>query len=786
MLKNHIKIAFRSLAKRKAFALINVVGLSLGLWCTLLIALWISDELDKDAFHIKGNQISQVMTNVGSDDGSVSTWDGTGYPVAEALMSQLPEIETAVRRTGPRGGLLKIGEKSIEAQLIGTDIGFFELFSFSLKEGEPKTCLKDLKSIVLSEEMVTMYFPDGEAMGKTVDLMLSEISEPYLVTGIFKKIPRQSTLKFDAVVPVDNFLPMNNKSWGNTWVKTYVLHGEGADLDLLGKKLQHLPEEMGDDKWRTLSLQPLNDRYLYSKFENGQPIGGPIDDIILFAIIAIFTLLIACFNFINLTTALAVKRSKEVGVKKVLGAGRGSLLVQFFTESAVQVGISVVFAVLLAAVSMPMFNAITEKELIIDFSDGRIYGILVLISLATILFSGLYPAFSLSSVNGINALNEKLKGNKGENFLRKGLVVFQFFLCMLMITGTMVVYLQLQFIKDRNLGLDKENIVYMPMNHETYLKSKTFKAELANFSGIKELSSASSNFIDSWGTTSDPVWEGQSPDDGQQWFTILTTDFGLMEMLNIPIKEGRSFSPEYATDTLNYLVNEEAVKAMGMKDAIGKSLSFWGDEGGKIVGVVKNFHFTSLHNPIQPMIIRCRPAEPDLVYIKTMPGRTKEAIAHMEKVHAQFSSLPFAYHFLDETIGNGYKHEQKTQQLVGAFTALAIFISCIGLFGLVAFMANQRVKEIAVRKVLGASVFGLFNLLSKDFVKLVGIALLIAVPVAWYYMNEWIQGFAYHMAINWWLFALGGIMLLGVALITVSYETIRAVRTDPAKSLRTE
>ena len=743
--------------------------------------------MDKDAFHTKGNQISQVMTNIGSDDGSINTWDGTGYPVAEALMEQLPEIETAVRRTGPRGGLLKIGEKSIEMQLLGSDAGFFELFSFPLKEGEPKTCLNDIKSIVLSEEMATIYFPDGAVLGKTIDLMLSETSEPYLVTGVFKKIPRQSTLKFDAVVPVDNFLPMNNKSWGNTWVKTFVLHEEGANLNLLGQKLQHLPEQMGDDKWRTLSLQPFNDRYLYSKFENGQVIGGRIDDIILFAIIAIFTLLIACFNFINLTTALAVKRSKEVGVKKILGASRGTLLVQFLMESAVLVGISVVFAVLLAVVSMPMFNAITEKELTIDFLDGQIYGILALISLATILFSGLYPAFSLSSFKGgVHALNEQLKGNRGENFLRKGLVVFQFFLCMVMITGTMVVYLQLQYIQDRNLGLDKENIVYMPMNHETYLKSKTFKAELANFSGIKELSSASSNFIDSWGTTSDPVWEGQSPDDGEQWFTILTTDFGLMEMLNIPIKEGRSFSPEFAGDTLNYLVNEEAVKAMGMKDVIGKSLSFWGDEGGQIVGVVKNFHFTSLHNPIQPMIIRCRPAEPDLVYVKTMPGRTKEAIAHMEKVHHQFSSLPFAYHFLDETIENGYKEEQKTQQLVGTFAALAIFISCLGLFGLAAFTANQRVKEIAVRKVLGASVFGLFNLLSKDFLKLVALALLIAVPVAWYYMNEWIQGFAFHVAINWWLFALAGILLLGVALTTVSFETIKAARTDPAKSLRTE
>ncbi len=786
MFRNHIKLAFRGLGRQKGFALINTIGLALGIWCALLIALWIADEFGKDRFHAKGDTISQVMTNVTSEEGEIDTWNGTGYPVAEALSEQVPEIETVVRSAGPRESILRANEKTLGAQIVGADTGFFDMFSFPLKKGQSENCLMDVKSIVLSEEMASIYFPEEDAMGKTVNLMLDETAKPFLVTGIFEKVPRQSTLKFDAVVPLDNFLPMNNKSWGNTWLTTYILYDANVNLELLEKKVGNIPEKAGGDTWRTLSLQPLHDRYLYSKFENGKPVGGRIDYIILFGVIAIFTLLIACFNFINLATARAVKRSKEVGIKKVLGAGKSVLLGQFFMESAVLVSISVLCAVILALISMPLFNAITEKELAIDFSDFRLYGILVSIALVTVLLSGLYPAFSLSSFKSINALNEKLNGDKGETLLRKSLVVFQFFLCMMMITGTLVVYLQLEYVQNKNLGLDKENILFMYMDNETYLKSQSMKAELANFSGIEQVSLANSNFIDEGGTTSDPVWEGQSANDGQQWFSVLTVDFELIEMLDIPVVKGRNFSSKFATDTLNYLVNEEAVKAMGIKNPIGKSMSFWGYEGGKIVGVVKNFHFASLHNPIEPMIIQCRPTDAVMFYVKTTPGRTADAIAHMEKVHRQFSALPFTYNFLDEAIEKGYKDEQKVQKIAGIFAFLAIVISCLGLFGLAMFTAHQRVKEIAVRKVLGANITGLFQLLSKDFIKLVAIALIVAIPLAWYVMNGWIQGFAFHIDIQWWMFLVAGGILLIIALATVSYQTLKVATTNPAKSLRTE
>ncbi|WP_276391010.1 ABC transporter permease [Eudoraea chungangensis] len=779
-------MAFRSLQKRKGFTLINVLGLSLGIWCTLLISLWILDEYDKDNFHDKGDRISQVLTRVSSPGDSDNIWDGTGYPVAEALSTEIPEIESVVRITANREANLKLGDKIFKLKVRGADKGFFNIFSFPLKEGNKDFCLDNLKSIVLSEKLATRYFPQGNALGKVVSLNLNRHAEAYRVSGIFNEIPEQSTVQFDAVIPLDNFLPMNNKSWGNTWVKTFILQKENTETILLNQKIRDIPQRIGDDQWRTLVLQPFKDRYLYSKFENGKVVGGRIDYVILFGIIAVFTLLIACFNFINLTTAAAIKRSKEVGIKKVIGAGKRPLLGQFFVESTMLVCISVILAMALTINSIPFFNALTEKTLTLNFSNLNLYLVFGAITIGTILCSGIYPALSLASFKSTEALMQKLQVNTNELRLRKGLVVLQFFLCMVMITATMVVYLQLEYIQDKNLGIAKENIFYMEMDLESYAHSQSIKNELLSFSGIKEVSTAGGNFIEMNGTTSDPVWEGMTPDTGQKWFSILDVDFGLLEMLNISIKEGRNFSEDYSRDTLNFIINEEAVRVMKIKDPLGKSLSFWGEEGGRIIGVVKDFHFTSLHNPITPLIIRCRPKETYLFYLKSTAGKTKEAIAHMGKVHRQFSSLPMNYHFLDSVIEMAYKDEEKVQSLAIFFAVLTIVISCLGLFGLAMFSTQQRIKEIAVRKVLGANIIGLFEMLSKDFIKLVFIALCLAIPLSWYFLNNWIQSFAFHIHMQWWIFVLAGIILIGISLITVSYQTLKVAHTNPVKSLRKE
>jgi ABC-type antimicrobial peptide transport system permease subunit len=787
MFKNHLKIALRNLNKRKGFALINIIGLALGVWCSFMITLWVIDEFKQDAFHEKGSRIYQLLQNNTGQNGDLQTMENTAYPIGDALVDQFPEIEEITRLAGPHQWELDISGELVQAEIAATDPSFFNIFSFPLKEGNSESCLLDLSSIIISQELADNYFPEGNVMGKTLDLIVDENKVTFKITGVFDKIQEHSSLQFNAVIPIDNYLPFNTHydNWGNSWLTTYVLLEEGATMGGVNQKISDLPKKMADTDWFKLFIQPFQDRYLYSKFENGAVIGGRIDYVKLFLIIAAFTLLIACFNFINLTTAWSARRSKEVGIKKVMGANKRSLTAQFFMESVILVIISVGLSVVLAKISMPMFNEIAQKNIAIDFFDPFLYLTLIALVLITALFSGIYPAFFLSSLNPIRALKGKIKGNVGQVVLRKGLVITQFFLCMVMVVGTIVVYLQLRFIQNKNLGLDKENVIYVPMDTETYKHAKSFRAELAKYPSIKNVSTSNAEFIDNMGRTGDPIWEGKNP-ESSPGFAIIDVDYDFLEMMGISLTKGRYFSPDFSMDSLNYIINEAAAKVMELENPLGKSLSFWGEDGGKIIGVAKDFHFASLHNTIDPMIIRCRPSETELFYVKAGANKTKEVIASLEQVHEQFSSLPFSYHFLNDTLEKVYDAEQKVEKLGGIFAVLAIFISCLGLFGLAAFTVNQRTKEIAMRKVLGASVSGLFNMMSKDIVKLILIALLIALPISWYLMNNWIQGFAFHIDISWWMFALSGLIVLLIALFTVSYHTIKAARTNPIKSLRTE
>lgn len=454
-------------------------------------------------------------------------------------------------------------------------------------------------------------------------------------------------------------------------------------------------------------------------------------------------------------------------------------------ESVILVLIAVVLAVVLAKISMPMFNEIAQKDITIDFSDPLLYLTLTALILITALFSGIYPALFLSSFNPIKTLKGKIKGNVGQVVLRKGLVITQFFLCMIMVAGTILVYLQLRYVQNKNLGLDKENVIYVHMDTETYKHANSFRAEFAKYPSIKKVSTSNAEFIDNRGRTGDPIWEDKNP-ESSPGFAIIDVDYDFLEMMEISLVKGRYFSPAFSTDSLNYIVNVAAAKVMELENPIGKSLSFWGDDGGKIIGVARDFHFASMHNTIDPMIIRCRPSGAEFFYVKSEANKTKETIISLEQVHEQFSSLPISYHFLNETLEKVYDAEQKVEKLGGIFAVLAIFISCLGLFGLAAFTVNQRTKEIAIRKVLGASVTGLFSIMSKDFVRLILIALLIAMPISWYVMNNWIQGFAFHIDISWWMFALSGLMVLLVALFTLSYRTLKVAKTNPSKSLRME
>ncbi len=786
MFKNHLTIALRTFWRERAFTLINLLGLTLGICCTLLITLWIQDEYAVDRFHEKGDRILQVMRNEHNQEGEITTLGWSAYPVGDALVEEYPEIIKRARYTGQDIDL-KIRDKVVAVTLSAADPEIFEIFSFPLVAGDPSSSLSETNSVVISERLANTHFPDEEAVGQTVTLMQGTYELSFVVGGVMKDIPSNSTVRFDAVIPIEFLLQFNStyESWGNSWMQTYVLAEEGSALENINEKVEFLAKEKADIEWFTIFLSPFQDQYLYSKYENGKSVGGRVDYILLMGVIAAFTLLIACFNFVNLTTARSSKRTKEIGIRKVMGANRSTLLAQFTMESTLLTLASVVVALFLAQALMPSFGMLASKNLAIDFSDTSLYLTLGAITLSTVLLSGVYPAIFLSSFHAINALKGEIKKKSGSITLGKALVVIQFGLSMMLIAGTLIVFQQLTFIQNKDLGIDKENVVIVPYNSQTYKHRQAIMTELGRQPALAEVSSSSGNFMWGLGSTSDPTWEGKPADAGQLWFTIMTIDYGLIEMMDIDVLQGRSFSTDFSTDTLNYLINEAAARQMALDDPVGASLKFWGEEG-TIVGVVKNFHFNSLHSPIYPMILRCRPKGTDLIYVKTQPGQTEEALRQMEKVHEEFSTLAMSYHFLDDVIEEGYQQEQRTQAIAGAFAGLSIFISCLGLLGLASFSAQQRVREIAIRKVLGARLQALMGLLFKQYFALILIGLLVGVPIVHYWSSTWLSEFTYRIEVSWWIYLVPISLILVIAFLTISRISIQTANSNPVDSLRNE
>ena len=788
MFKHHLKIAFRSFRKEKAFTTINLLGLSLGICCTLLISLWVIDEYNFDRFHDKGDRIYQVIRNQNFENG-INTAFGTAYPIGDALEDNIPEVVAQTRVATLGNVAIEINGKQAEVQFRGTDASFFDIFSFPLKVGEPSTCLTKKESIVISKQLADSFFPNKSAVGEAVTVLVEGDTElTFYVSAVMEDFPENSSMQFDCMILLDNFLPFNptHDSWGNSWLTTYVLLDKQAESIEVNEKIRHIPKEVAGVEWFTLLLHPFEDKYLRSEFQDGEVVGGRIDNVILFSIIATFSLLIACFNFINLTTARSAKRSKEIGIKKVLGAGKTTLLNQFTLESVLLTFGGIFVAILLTYLLLPWFNELTSKGLSVDLLNPFFYLTLGLITLGTIVLSGLYPAFFLSSFQPINALKGKINKKLGTYQVGKVLMVIQFSLSTMLIAGSLIVYQQLSYIHSQDLGINKEQVIYNPMDFNTLVNRKGFVQELSNHSAIMEVSAASGDFINWLGSSSDPFWEGKAPDAGQLWFAILNVDFGMLELMDIEVVSGRSFSKAYGTDTLNYIINEKAAEIMGLDDPLNKSMGFWGDEGGKIVGVVKNFHFLSLHSPIDPMIIRCRPNQTDLVYVKTAPGKTEEALLHMATAHEKFSTLPFNYYFLDETISNSYQQEHRIQQLAGSFSGLAILISCLGLLGLASYSAQQRIKEIAIRKVFGARLSNLIFILFHSYFRLIIIGIIISIPLVYSWGSSWLNNFAFSISISWWVYLLPVIIILGIAFLTISKISIRVAHNNPSDSLRNE
>ena len=787
MIKNYLKTAWRNLLNNKMFSLINISGLALGMTCSLLIMLWLKDETRKDKFHANGRRLYRVMENQ-YYSGNISTFESTPGIFAENVVKDIPEIEMASQFLWEEQPLFTVGDKFDKEKGRYVQRDFLRMFSYKLAKGDPNTALARPDAVVISKKLAEKYFGGQDPVGKLVKI---DNENSVIVTGVLEELPELSSLKFDFLMSYDIWFKRNDwaKEWDNNGPRCFVMLAANASVDKVNAKIKGYIKTKNKDSNVELFLQNYGESYLYSNWDNGKQAGGRIEYVRIFSIVAVIILVIACINFMNLATARSLRRAREIGVRKVVGAGKGQLIGQFIGESLFVSFIAAGLAILIVALLLPSFNSLTEKKLAIDFSDPSFVLLLLGLTVVTGVVSGSYPALFMSSLKPIVVLKGILKFKPGATYFRKGLVVFQFALSIVLILGMIVVYRQIDYIHNKNLGFAKEDLLYIPIEGALQKTYPTFKDELLRQPGIKYVSSSQSNPLEVGSSTQGVRWPGKDTTK-LILFSSNPTTYDYVKTMGIQLTEGRDFDPSFSLDTNNYLLNEAALRKIGYKDPIGKELTMWGDKG-TIIGVMKDYHHNSLHVPIEPLIIRLFKKSWNSywgnVLIRTEKGKTKQAIAGMEKLYKQFNpGFPFKYFFTDDEITKNYKAEHTVSKLSKYFAFLAIFISCLGLFGLVTFTAQQRVKEIGIRKVLGASASGIVKMLSKDFLKLVLIASVIAFPVAWWAMNRWLGDFAYRISIGWWVFVVTGIAAILIALLTVSFQAIKAAIANPVKSLRTE
>ncbi|NEU69257.1 FtsX-like permease family protein [Spirosoma agri] len=798
MLRNYVTVAWRNLIRNKSFSTINLLGLALGMACSLLIMLWVQDERGVDGFHANGDHLYQVYERQYFDGQAHASYFTQGL-LADELKRTIPEVQYASAIEASYPTTFDTGDKTIKMSGTFAGADFFRMFSYPFLQGTPAAALGSPGGIAISRKMAEQFFGSPEqAMGKSIRY---ENRQNLRITAVFDDLPANSSQQFDFLRPWTDFV--NENPWAKTWTSTdpmtYVQlrpdrAGKPADAAKVEAKIKdflsrYVPKNKGFIV--ELGLQPYPEKYLHSTFKNGQLDGGRIEYVRLFSIVAVVILLIACINFMNLATARSTKRAKEVGVRKVVGAGRSSLIGQFVGEALLLTFLSIMIAIALVALLLPAFSTLTGKMLILPLGQPRFWASLLGLLALTGFVAGSYPALFLSSLSPIRVLKGSLSSaglrfGSGVTFFRQGLVVVQFGLSILLIVGTIVIYRQMSYVQTKNLGYNRENLIYVPIEGDLMQKYELFKDELGKQAGIVSISRMRESPTEIGHHVDDVSWSGKDP-NLRTAFANTAVGYDFVKTLKLKLNDGRDFSPAFGTDSTSYIINETALAKIGYKNPIGQSLE-WGRRTGRIIGVLADFHFNSMRQSIEPLIIRLdKNAVWGTILIRTEAGKTQEAIASLEKVYKELNpKTPFTYQFSDQEYAKLYRSEQVVSQLVNYFAILAVFISCLGLFGLAAFTAEQRTKEIGVRKVLGASVTSVVAMLSKDFLKLVLIAIMLASPVAWYVMSQWLKGFIYRTEIEWWVFALAGLLSVGIALLTISYQSIKAALMNPVKSLRSE
>jgi len=789
MVFNYIKIAVRYLIKHKGFSFINIAGLAIGMTCSLFILLWVQDELSFDKFQRDVDRMYRVNIHLPDMDVKAAVSDA---PMAEAAQQEIPEIQQAIRLSMNNNDLMQVGDKVFEESgIVFADSNFLSFFTFPLIEGDPKTALDRPASILLTEQMAIKYFGTTKVVGQTIQK--SNRKQDLTITGVLAPIPHNSHLQFDFIEPMSTIAKTNpdlaTHRWDNFGWYTYLKLNQPAtagEVSKINARLDEVYHEHEKNMKIHFFLEPVTSIH----FTPGLLVDVPgITDrqyVYVFSVVGIFILVVACINFMNLATARSARRAKEVGLRKVAGAFRSQLIGQFLAESTIIALVALIIALALTGALLPMFNGFSGKTVSLSLLDPMLVAGLLAITVITGLLAGSYPAIFLSRFMPAKVLKGELRSGASSGVFRNAMVVVQFSVSIMLLVGTTVVFQQMQFISHRNLGYDKENLVYIPVKGDLGKDVTRLKTLLESHEATRDFSFASAVPTNLANGTINVDWDGKDP-NAQPLFPNMAVDENFIDVFKMTLLSGRSFSRDIKADTANYMVNEEALKIMNMtpENAIGKRLGLFGING-TIVGVVKNFNFKPVQTAVEPMIMQMNPGY-GLVVVRVKPGQLDAAVAELKKICMSLNPrYPFSYEFVDKDLERMYQSEQRLGSLFSVFAGLGLFISCLGLYGLSAFLAERRTKEIGVRKVLGASAFSITWLLSMNFTRPILVAATIAIPLSWYATNKWLESFVYRVGLGWETFAIAFAICLLIAWLTVSYETIRAALTNPSRSLRTE
>jgi putative ABC transport system permease protein len=793
MIKNYFKIAWRNLIKSKGYSAINISGLAVGMAVAMMIGLWIWDELSFDKYHKNYDRIARVMQHQ-LFNGEIKSQFSNPYVLSQEIRSKYGSDFTYVLQSSWNfKHTLAYGEK----KLLNSGM-FFErqapdMLSLKILKGIADG-LKDMNSIMLSESVAKAHFGNDDPINKVLRL---DNKADVKVTAVYEDLPYNTFFReMNFILPWELYLDQNpwigkmESPWGSNFTQTFALLNDNADMQKVSAKIKNVKyDAVGPEEKKfkaAIFLQPMKNWHLRDEFENGVNIGGRVQYVWLFGIVGLFVLLLACINFMNLSTARSEKRAKEVGVRKAIGSARGQLIAQFFSESFLVVMIAFLFSLILVVTLLPFFNEVADKKISMLWINPVFWLMGIGFSIFTALVAGSYPALYLSSFQAVKVLKGTFRVGRFASIPRKVLVVLQFSVSVVLIIGTIVVFKQIQYAKNRPVGYNKESLVWSSTNEVLHKKFETLRNELKGSNAIVEIAESASSITEVWNSNGGFMWEGKDPNQAVDFpNTGITPEYG--KVIGWQIKEGRDFSRDFATDSAAFILNESAVKFIGLKDPVGKTIT-WDDKPFKVIGIVKDMLVESAYEPIRASMYHYNKDQGNILVMKINPALSaSDALGKIENIFKKYDpASAFEFQFVDEDFAKKFGDEERIGKLASVFAILAIFISCLGLFGLASFVAEQRTKEIGIRKVVGASVFNLWQLLSKDFVVLVTIGCAIAAPLAWYAMSKWLEQYDYRASISWWIFGAAIAGALVITILTVSFQAIKAAIANPVKSLRTE